>query len=413
MSKKNYFYFVVCSVLILSIIYGGYFYNIYIHPTIITNSLGQNEIILFGDFKYIFKVVNCHNLGFEVYSSNECYRDYYGSFLYGPILLLIPEISEKNLEIITFIFSTTLIFSFVYFNLKLIKPNNFFTYFLMSIILFNPTTLFIYEKLNIDLLIYIVLILTIYYIKKDHFKICIISILTLIKFYPAIFGIIFLIRRKKITFGFIYFCIFLSLIGIFLFFFWDNLLNVLGTSKYVSQSFKYSFSLNSLSKIFQYIFSLNYFYFIKGMFIAICLFTSLLIYKFFLYKKINFNFKNLNTDSDMFIVSSSLIIVLYLIFGNNFYREIYLIGIVPFLLKNFNIKFFRFVLYLFIFKYIYLLIFFPFYYNLNLKTNILSQLMVGFKSTLDFCFIIILSSILIIFIKIYFISLINHFKSVK
>ena len=149
------------------------------------------------------------------------------------------------------------------------------------------------------------------------------------------------------------------------------------------------------------------------MFIAICLFTSLLIYKFFLYKKINFNFKNLNTDSDMFIVSSSLIIVLYLIFGNNFYREIYLIGIVPFLLKNFNIKFFRFVLYLFIFKYIYLLIFFPFYYNLNLKTNILSQLMVGFKSTLDFCFIIILSSILIIFIKIYFISLINHFKSVK
>ena len=80
------------------IIYGGYFYNIYIHPTIITNSLGQSEIILFGDFKYIFKVVNCHNFGFDVYSSNECYRDYYGSFLYGPILLLIPEISEKNLE---------------------------------------------------------------------------------------------------------------------------------------------------------------------------------------------------------------------------------------------------------------------------------------------------------------------------
>ena len=90
------------------------------------------------------------------------------------ILLLIPEISEKNLEIIIYIFSTVLIFSFVYLNLKLIKPNNLFSYSLITIILFNPTTLFIYEKLNIDLLIYIVLIVTIYYVKKDLIKISII-----------------------------------------------------------------------------------------------------------------------------------------------------------------------------------------------------------------------------------------------
>ena len=45
------------------------FYNIYIHPSEIINSSGQSEIHLFGDFTYLFKIINCYNDGFNVYAA--------------------------------------------------------------------------------------------------------------------------------------------------------------------------------------------------------------------------------------------------------------------------------------------------------------------------------------------------------
>ena len=118
---------------------------------------GKSEIVLFGDFKYLFKIINCHNLGFNVYSSNDCYKDYYGSFLYGPTILIFPSITENFADVLIHIISTILIISFIYLNIKIIKPDNFFKYLLTTLIFFNPTTLFLYEKLNIDILIYIYL----------------------------------------------------------------------------------------------------------------------------------------------------------------------------------------------------------------------------------------------------------------
>ena len=81
-------------------------------------------------------------------------------------------------------------------------------------------------------------------------------------------------------------------------------------------------------------------------------------YKFFLKDRKFINDNKLDDNSNFFIVSSSLAASLYLIFGNNFYREIYLIGIIPFLLNNIETNIFRYILYIFISKYIYLLIFF-------------------------------------------------------
>ena len=104
----------------------------------------------------------------------------------------------------------------------------------------------------------------------------------------------------------------------------------------------------------------------------------------------------------MFILSSSLSITLYLIFGNNFYREIYLIGIIPFILSNYEIKVFRYILFLFVLKYLYLLVFFPYYYNADLNINKTAQMLIGLKSCLDFIFICMLISVLFVFVKIYF-----------
>ena len=411
MKKTNLLYFIICSLIILVIIYGGFLYNIYIHPTKILSSTGEDKIILFGDFKYLFKVINCHNLGFNVYSLNDCYKDYYGSFLYGPSILLFPSITKDISEVLTnFFLAPLLILTFIYLNIKLIKPNNIFKYILTTLILFNPTTLFLYEKLNIDILVYIFLILLVYHSKHYLLKLTIIFILTITKFYPAILSIIFLIQKNNKIKNIVYFFSSLIFISFFIFIFWENLISVLGTLEYVSQSFRYSFSLNSLNKIFIYVINLDNTNITKLFLTIICLFLSYIIYYFLLKSKYFFIEKKLNNDSTMFILSSSLSVSLYLIFGNNFYREIYLIGIIPFILNNYDVKFFRYILFLFVIKYLYLLVFFPYYYNANLNVNIVAQILIGFKSSLDFLFICTMISSLFLFIKIYLIKYINYFK---
>ena len=158
MKKQNLLYFIIFSLIFYSCNYlRRFLYNIYIHPTKILSSTGKTEIILFGDFKYLFKVINCHNLGFNVYSSNDCYKDYYGSFLYGPLILLFPSITKDISNVLTnFFIAPLLILTFIYLNIKLIKPNNIFKYLLITLIFFNPTTLFLYEKLNIDIFLHLI-----------------------------------------------------------------------------------------------------------------------------------------------------------------------------------------------------------------------------------------------------------------
>lgn len=409
MDKKNLIYFFVSSAIIFSIVYGGFLYNIYIHPTEIIDQEGDKQIVLFGDFKYLFKIINCNNLGFDVYSSNNCYSDYYGSFLYGPSILIFPYINQTTEIYIMYFLSTFLILMFVYLTIKIINPKKIFEYILLTLILFNPTTLFLYEKLNIDILIYIFLILIVYYIKNDLLKLIVIFILTLTKFYPAIFSIIYVLRGRNLIKSLFYFLFLILLILAFLVLFWDNLLNVLNTLDFVSQSFKYSFSLNTLNKIFLHLINLQIYDLLKISLIISSLVISFLIFNVFL-KNIHFDVEKLDKNIIMFILSSSLSISLYLIFGNNFYREIYLIGTIPFLLNNIEIKFFRSLLYFFILKYAYLLIFFPYYYNADLDTNILAKILVGLKSSLDFFLICILSSVVFLFVKLYFVNYMDNLK---
>lgn len=373
------------------------------------NSRGDMEIILFGDFKYLFKIINCNNLGFDVYSSNDCYKDYYGSFLYGPLILIFPSISNEFSIFITYFLSTVLILSFIFLTIKMINPNNLLKYLLTSLILFNPTTLFLYEKLNIDILIYIFLIITVYYTRNVLIKFFIVSCLTLIKFYPIVFIGIFLIENKIKKKNIIYFFSSLFLFFLFLYLFWENLVSISATLEYVSQSFRYSFSLNTLSKIINHILNPDNKAFVKIILIFINILIAFLLYNFYLYKNLNHIKINFDKNDKMFILSSTLSVSLYLLFGNNFYREIYLIGTIPFILNNYKINFFRYILNLFIIKYIFLMIFFPYYYNANLNQDLIAQMLIGIKSLIDFIFIVTLISSLLLMIKVYYNNTITPF----
>ena len=181
----------------------------------------------------------------------------------------------------------------------------------------------------------------------------------------------------------------------------DNFLNVLATLDYVSQSLRYSFSINSLVKIASFITNNDN----QSMFKIILVLTNLLIailmYKFHLINKYTQIDMNFNQNDKMFILSSLLSISLYLIFGNNFYREVYLIGTIPFLLTNFRFIFFKYIVILFIIKYLFLMLFFPYYYNADLNADVLAKLMIGVKSIMDFVFISALISCNILIGKIY------------
>lgn len=402
LKTNNLIYFIISSVTIFILIYTKLLYNIYLHPSEAINSENNLEIILFGDFKYLFNFINCHNLGFDVYASNECYKDYYGSFLYGPLILIFPSFSQEIVIILTYFLSTIFILLFIFLTIKIINPDNLFKYILISIILFNPTTLFLYEKLNIDILIYIFLIILVYYSKNFLVNLAILCSLTLTKFYPAIFVSIFLLEKNIFKKNIIFFVLFLIFFTVFIYLFWDNMLSILVALDYVSQSLRYSFSINSLVKIVNFIINNDNQSIIKIVLILVTLITGILLYKFNLSKKYNQINIDFNQNDKMFILSSSLSISLYLIFGNNFYREIYLIGTIPFLLSNFRFTFFKYIVFLFIIKYLFLMLFFPYYYNADLNTDILAKLMIGIKSLMDFILICALISCNILISKIYF-----------
>ena len=401
MKTKDLIYFVFVAIIALFSVYSKTLYNIYLHPTLIVNAQGVEEQILFGDFKYIFNIIKCHNLGYDVYSSNECYQDYYGSFLYGPLILIFPTLNPDYFYFFEYLIFPLLILIFIFLNIKIIGPNTLFDYFLLTLILFNPTSLFLYEKLNIDILVYIFLIMIIYYSNNNFFNFILIYFLTLIKFYPAIFSSIFLLNKINIKKNFLILFIFLFLLFIFIIFFSKNLMSIINALNYVSQSFRYSFSLNSLSNIISHLIDPVNTNLIKIILIFFSCSLGYFLYRTFI-KSNNQHIKiNFDKKDKMFFLSASLSVALYLIFGNNFYREIYLIGTIPFIIYNYNINFFKSLLFLYIFKYIFLIIFFPHYYNADLNIDKISQILIGIKSSLDFIFITGLISILFHIINFY------------
>ena len=135
--------------------------------------------------------------------------------------------------------------------------------------------------MNIDIFIYISLILLVYYFKSDIIKMFLIFILTLTKFYPAILSLIFLLKKDKIFKGFFYFLLLSCCILLFIFFYWDNILSVFKTLDYVSQSLKYSFSLNTLNKIVVYSINLGNVFYSKLILIFLTLIIAFVIFYFF------------------------------------------------------------------------------------------------------------------------------------
>ena len=371
-----------------------------INPTIIP--LMQDDITyLFADWSVILNANICQEIGYDVYLDNPCDL-WHRKHVYGEILLEIPFIQNfPNFYYIYFPLFLNLLFLYSiisFFNFKNKIENLSLIFFV-----FNVPVIFAMERANIDILIFLSVILISN--NRNIFMNYFVLILTTIsKFYPISMVAIFLFK-KKLKKAIINIVIFSLIIFVILFLQSESLIKIFNNKSQFSGFGIYNFSFKGgLDFLLNLNISINNkdYNFIKYLYISLLLILpfilSILIYSkgFFGNNSISRLFKDNNFENRLFILSSALILFCYFSFSNFSYREIFLLGLIPWLLNNRHFIKNRFINLLF---YILLSKFFisSFFTFLVIRNNFpgLNNLIILTKYCLDFYLV---TMILVIFV---------------
>ena len=362
--------------------------------------------IIFSDLKIIVKWLECHNLGINLYEKNDCAVD----FIYGKILLFIPFNKSLNF-FYTNILPYILIYFSIYYIVKLIQANNLKTLILLTLTIINPSIFLLFERANMDMLIFVILMFS-FYNRIYFINWFLYFYLTFFKIYPIILFINIFLEKKRSIRNIVSIFLFILVISlIYLSYNFQDYFYQLNNIKVAKAGYHQLFSLNSFAKILKYMFKINY------ILLILITYSAFIYLVLKLYKKINIildkdlisKFEN-SIEFKIFITSSVLIIFCYFIFSNIFYREIFLSGIIPLILKlqkfDKNHTLFKMTINLFLIKFIYSFMYA--YFNVNdqivhidgqtIYSNIF-LLIISIKSLIDFILMIIISALSIHFIK--------------
>ena len=276
-NKLNHFLLFLFIVIILYYIFPKILYSFFIFPI----KQGK-QIYLFADWSVIFSAIKCKLLNYNIFINNPC--DVYGRpHVYGSILLFIPYIEEYSIFyflyfpiFINLIFIAIIILHFNFTSLK--------EYFLCLIFILNPSTLFLMERLNLDIFIFLSMILLCYF-RKNTLNLLFISFLTLAKFYPASLLPLFFIKNKnnKPFINFLFAFSFLFLVTFYLYLDKDNLVEIVRRAHLFSADYRYSFNFFALSKIpsLLNIFSENLLVLFSSFFSIVFVFIGVFIFRLF------------------------------------------------------------------------------------------------------------------------------------
>ena len=391
--QKNYktlFLSILLSLIIFLLIY-----NKVIYPSI--SPMVKNGILfLFADWTVIVNANLCLEKGFDVFIKNPC--DQWGrKHVYGEILLYLPFIDVLK-KFYLFYFPIIMNFLFIYvfisfFNYKKSLKNYTFFFFVLSAPFLTAV-----ERANNDILIF----LTIFLISKYRSLLTshiLILLGVLSKFYPVCFGIIFLFKKeiKKILINLLLLSLFIS---IFIFFQFESLIKIFNTQSQFTAGGPYAFSFQSLIKTIGYFQLVEDLKWLKTFFIVGFLLIPFLSIVYLFTSKNNHFFKEIFTnnifESRIYIISSITLVSCYFIFENIFYREIFFLGLIPWLLRyedqESNIKDFYYYFILFKFLLTTLIIFLVVGQNdflLDFK-----PLLILLKHTIDFYLMMIIFLVL-------------------
>ena len=388
---------------IFSLIIAFLIYKKFVYPTVIPVEMNGLTYI-FADWGAILSANICEQKGINVYSENPC--DIKNrKHVYGEILLHLPFAEFNKFYQFYFPLILNIIFLFIvvsFFN----QSNSFKNYFLVFFIISLPVILAI-ERANSDILIFFMMYLISKY-KNLFLSHILIIFSTLCKFYPICFGVIFLFQKivKKIFLNISITAFFFIL---FLIHQYENLIQIFNNSAQFSGSGVYQFSLKGLIKAIPNIqviindYNINWLIYL---FIGILLILPLTFFgkriiqsqenEKFLLNIFDFNI----FENRLYIVSTLVIIFCYFLVQNFNYREIFLIGLVPYILKNekaYKKGFLNNLYYIIVIKFLFSTILI--YLTMN-KVNVdLNYFMNLAKHILDFYVVSILSIILILNLK--------------
>ena len=313
----------------------------------------EDRLHIFADWATPIKLAICHKSGFNVFYPSECLNY---PFNYGNILLYVPyfQIFEK---FYFFYIPITICLLFIFSIVSLIKPKKFFEYFLLILIILAPSTLLAIERGNHDILIFLFILLMVYF-NSSTLNFLILTLTSLARYYPLALMVNFFIEKKRsITQIIITLLLFTMTLGFFFYITGESLELIQHKLKIISPTWGNQFSIRGLSLILK---KLKDFDYSTVLIISYIFFIFSSIVSFKIFQKSNFISKvNISSfEEKLFILGGNLSISVYLISDNVHYREIFLILLLPLIIKlkdNFEIKIFKYLFYFVLFRYIFLI----------------------------------------------------------
>ena len=304
------------------------------------------NFVIFGDWTYVIDSAICYKKGADLFLNNYCdvtNRSYH----YGSILLFLPFI-EKFYNFYYLFFPLVSCFLVILFLTYYFKPKKIKDFFIIFLLVISTPIMLSFERANIESLIFLILIL-ISYVRKTYIIHSLILLATSMKFYPLVSSIILLSKKKNIILLLNIFILGLFLATIF----YVERINLIGiyniSDKIHPQSVDnvgmYLFSFQLLPKLAEstslHLNLLNSDY----IYITVYLFL-IVIFLYIIFKNSSLKNKqiylinlNLNEFEDrLFLISSTMLIAIYFISISYLYKEIYFLGLLPFLRKNFLYK---------------------------------------------------------------------------
>lgn len=374
---------------------------------------------LFMDFKGPVNWLECHNLGFNLITIEnvDCgLGERIGQFNYGYAFLNIPYNEYLGIFYRTYL-PWILILLFVFFSVLIFSPKDKLETLLLYLALLNPSTMLLFERMQLDCLFYLAIIFTVY--NRYYFIHWFLGIyFALIKFYPIAILISIFVEKKDRSLKLIFFIIlFLScLFFTYLFINKENYLFMINNMLPGKAGYHFLYSLNSLPKILTYIFGIKY------QILLILFFSFFILITMKIYKKLNVdqNFilnELYSNKSKLYLIAGYFNLFLFTLVSSYVYKEVYLILFIPFIFhvkEKYNNKVFNILIYILIVRYIYLFLYA--YINVHDGITFIDAqrvfsyeflITIFFKAILDFILVSFITAILFLKTKFYILNIIK------
>ncbi len=341
-SLKIIIFFIITIFLLYILYYTKYLFQIV--PPIVVNK----QIFMFGDWTAIYSAIKCDNLGINVFLENPC-DPLKRIHVYGSIFLILPTITKFKLFFFL-ILPTIFIGIFIILIIYYFRINNFKSSFLYFLSIFNPSTLLLFERLNFDLIIFLGLFILVV-LKNNILKLFTITLLFSMKLWASIYTAIFILKKENLKKKIIYVFITISLYSILILFEYENLKLINLSGSQISASKYFIFGISSLEKLIgnNYNFISNNSLILTYAILVISIIVSYMLFG----KSLNIEINNFDEKEFRLLILSSLtLIFMFFLFDNVYYREIFILGCIPYFLKYQSMNYNRIIIYFLIFRYL-------------------------------------------------------------